>query len=205
MARPPIVHEVAGLRLASPDVDLGRRSVFAHLWPAGVVLAEQLAGALGDGLAGRRVIELGCGLGACGLAAARRGARVVLTDSEPEALALVERNARGNRLDVETRALPWGAVPDELRGAFDVVLGADVTYDPRTRPALLATIAALRAPTGVAWLADPGRTSRRELMHHTNLAVMQWARYPAPAGLATSDGMEDRDVILYRLSDGALC
>jgi len=195
-----ITHEVAGLVLATPDVPVGRRSVYAHLWPAGVVLAEQLAGPLAASLAGRVVVELGCGLGPAGLAAARHAARVILTDAEPAALALVEANARANRLAVDTRVVCWGDdLPAELRAAADVVVAADVAYDVRQRRPLLATIEALLAPGGVAWLADPGRTSRRELAHHTALAIAQHGRFAPPRDLATSDGSEDRAVILYRL------
>jgi len=165
-----------------------------------VVLAELVAGPLAESLAGRAVIEVGCGLGAPGLAAARVAARVMLTDAEPDALELARRNAQANRLVVELEALSWGSVPASLRGAWDVVLGADVTYDPRQRGPLLATIEALLAPGGVAWLADPERTSRRELGHHTSLAVEPWRRLPSPVGLSTSDGSEDRDVVVYRLA-----
>jgi predicted nicotinamide N-methyase len=192
-------HIVAGLRLATPDVPLGRRSVYAHLWPSGAVLADQLAGPLAATIAGRAVIELGCGLGAPGLVAARGGGRVVLTDVEPDALALADTNARANGLTVELARLRWGEVPDAMRGRFDVVLGADVTYDARERAPLLATIADLLAPGGVAWLADPERTTLRELRQKTALTVAPWARIPSPVGLATSDGSEDRDVVLYRL------
>ena len=195
-----VVHEVAGLTLSAPDVEVGRRSVFAHLWPSGQRLAEQLAGPLASGLAGREVIELGCGLGAPGLAAARAGGRVVLTDDEPDALALALANASANGLGVAIERLRWGEVPAALRGRFEVVLGADVTYDPRERAALLATIEAVLAPGGVAWLADPERTSRRELLHHTALAVTPWARLPAPADLPTSDASGDRHIVIYRLA-----
>ena len=194
------VHTVAGLRLASPDVEVGRRSVYAHLWPAGAVLAEQLTGPLAAGIAGRAVIELGCGLGAPGLAAARAGGRVTLTDVEPDALALALANARANQLAVELAPLRWGDVPAALRGRFDVVIGADVTYDARERAPLLATIAELLAPGGVAWLADPERTTLRELRQKTTLSVAIAARLPSPIDLPTSDGSEDRDVVLYRLA-----
>ena len=197
-----VVHHVAGLVLRAPDVEAGRRSVFAHLWPSGQRLAEQLAGPLAAQVAGRRVIELGCGLGAPGLAAARAGGDVVVTDSEDDALALAAANAAANGVVVAVRRLRWGAdeVPGAWRGRFDVVLGADVTYDPRERAPLLATIEALLAPGGAAWLADPERTSRRELRHHTAMAIAQWARLPAPLGLATSDDSGDRDVVIYRLA-----
>ena len=34
----------------------------------------------------------------------------------------------------------------------------------------------------------------------TALAIEQWARLPAPLGLATSDDSGDRDVVIYRLA-----
>ena len=195
-----LVHRVAGLVLTAPALDVGRRSVFAHLWPAGQRLAEQVAGPLAADIEGRAVIELGCGLGAPGLAAARAGADVVLTDVEPDALELAAANAAANRLAAFVTRLRWGEVPASMRGRFAVVLGADVTYDPRERSPLLATIEALLAPGGAAWLADPERTSRRELLHHTSLTIEQWTRLPAPLGLATSDDSGDGDVVIYRLA-----
>jgi predicted nicotinamide N-methyase len=128
--------------------------VWARPWPAGVVLAELVPSLP---LRGRRVIELGCGLGTAGLAAARAGAHVTLTDEEPEALSLASANALRNGLSVQTRILVWGQVPADLCGRFDVVLGADVLYNPDAEAPLLATISALLAPGGEAWLASPDR------------------------------------------------
>ena len=51
---------------------------------------------------GMRVVELGCGLGVPSIAAVRGGASALATDSDAEALDLVERNARENGLEVET-------------------------------------------------------------------------------------------------------
>src|SRR5512143_735032 len=90
------------------------------LWRSGVALAGELDG---EGLAGRRVAELGCGLGAPSLAAAKAGADVIATDRDPEALALVARNAEANGVEIETAVVGW-ADPDELvrRAPFDLVV-----------------------------------------------------------------------------------
>src|SRR2546423_3052565 len=61
------------------------------LWRSGVALAHELAGAE---LSGRRLVELGCGLGLPSLVAARAGADVLATDADDQALGLLERNAR---------------------------------------------------------------------------------------------------------------
>jgi predicted nicotinamide N-methyase len=125
---------------------------WAVLWRSGVALARELDGVP---LRGLRVVELGCGLAVPSIAAARAGAAVLATDSCPEALELVARNASANDVEVETAVVDW-TEPDELvrRGPFDVVLAADVLYERASVAPLLSLLPRL-APE--AWLADPDR------------------------------------------------
>jgi predicted nicotinamide N-methyase len=125
---------------------------WAVLWRSGVALARELERVP---LEGRRVLELGCGLGVPSLAAARAGAYVVATDESAEALELLDRNAQANGVEVETSRVEW-AEPAELaaRGPFDLVLAADVLYE---RPAVAELLALLPRLAGEAWIADPGR------------------------------------------------
>lgn len=122
------------------------------LWRSSVALAREVEGA---GLAGRNVVELGCGLGAPSLAAARAGADVLATDDSAEALALVRRNSRANDVEVKTAAIDW-TQPDELveRAPFDLVLASDVLYERSNVGPLLVLLPRL-APE--VWLAEPGR------------------------------------------------
>ena len=122
------------------------------LWRSGVTLARELDSVA---LHGRRVVELGCGLAAPSIAAARAGAEVLATDACADALELVTRNARANDVRIETATVNW-AEPDELvrRAPFDLVLAADVLYE-RAMVALLLSLLPRLAPE--AWLADPGR------------------------------------------------
>jgi predicted nicotinamide N-methyase len=124
------------------------------LWRSGKALAREVDGM---NLEGRRVLELGCGLGAPSLAAARRGAIVLATDRDPDALELLERNASRNGLSLETAVVEWSET-DELvaRGPFDLVLAADVLYERQSVAALLELLPRL-APE--ALIADPGRTA----------------------------------------------
>jgi predicted nicotinamide N-methyase len=125
---------------------------WAVLWRSGVALARELDGAPLDGL---RVVELGCGLAAPSIAAARAGASVLATDNCPEALELVTRNADANGVRVETAAIDWSQ-PGELikRAPFDLALAADVLYERASVAPLLSLLPRL-APE--AWLADPDR------------------------------------------------
>jgi predicted nicotinamide N-methyase len=122
------------------------------LWRSGVVLARELDEV---DLGGRRLVELGCGLGVPSIAAARAGAEVLATDACAEALELVRRNSQANGVLVETGTVNWAA-PDELasRAPFDLVLAADVLYEEASVAPLLSLLPQL-AP--VAWVADPGR------------------------------------------------
>jgi predicted nicotinamide N-methyase len=122
---------------------------WAELWPAGVALAD----ALPPRLAGSRVVELGCGLGIPSLVAAARGARVLATDWADEALELLAANAARNGLALETRRAAWSE-PDALGGGWDLVLAADVLYEHRNVPQLLALLPRLG---GEVLLAEPGR------------------------------------------------
>lgn len=125
---------------------------WAVLWRSGVALARELEG---EALRGLRVVELGCGLGVPSIAAARAGASVLATDVCAEALALVERNARANGVDIETARVDWGQPGDLVRRApFDLVLCADVLYERAGVAQLLALLPRLGPE---AWLADPGR------------------------------------------------
>jgi 2-polyprenyl-3-methyl-5-hydroxy-6-metoxy-1,4-benzoquinol methylase len=151
------------------------------LWRSGVALAQELDTI---DLRGRRVVELGCGLGLPSLVAARGGADVLATDASPEALVLLERNAELNGLEIETATVDWGE-PDELveRGPFDLVLAADVLYEPASIDALIELMPRL-AP--VAWLADPGRL---EVVAFLELAGHSWPIETLDRGL----------VLLHRL------
>ena len=127
---------------------------WADVWPAAVALGRRL---LSMQLTGKTVLELGAGVGLAGLAAARAGARVVLTDREPVALEVARRNARLNGLEsaVETLLLDW--FHPEVAGTFDWIIGADVLYERPLVEPLASLLETLLARGGQAWIADPER------------------------------------------------
>jgi len=127
---------------------------WAELWPS----ASALAGFLlrtGAG-AGEDVLELGCGLGLAGVAAALNGARVLFTDFEPDALAFARAN---HALNVGTfgrgRELDWREPPEGLTASL--VLAADVLYERRFLDPFCRTLEAVMSSGGRALVAEPGR------------------------------------------------
>ena len=134
---------------------------FGVVWPSARAVALELAGR-GDALAGRRVLELGCGLALPSLVAARLGARVTATDAHPDVGLFLERNLALNGLtrgsaagQVDFRALDWndGALGDD----HDLVVGSDILYEARQPVPVARALAAHAAPGGEVLLADPGR------------------------------------------------
>jgi predicted nicotinamide N-methyase len=138
-----------------------RLPYWADIWPSSMMLAERLLEEKG---AGRSLIELGCGAGLCASAAAINGFDVLATDYYDDALLFTELNTHVNAgRAVRTRHVDWSAIPGDL-GTFDVVLAADVMYEPRY-PAMVAdAIDRLMAGAGHALIADPGRIAFPEFI-----------------------------------------
>jgi predicted nicotinamide N-methyase len=127
---------------------------WAELWPSAIVLAEAVAG---RSLRGARTLELGCGLGLVGIAAALAGGRVLATDWAPDALEVTARNAALNDVSIETERCDW-ARPEPIveRAPWDLVLASDVLYEDRYLELIPALLPRL-VENGEIWLAEPGR------------------------------------------------
>lgn len=129
---------------------------WAELWPASVGIARLLM--RGPGLSGRRVLDLGCGLGLAGIAAGRRGAEVVFADREEEALRFCLFNASQNGV-AGARAVRLDWDEETVPGRFDLICLADVAYEERNHEPLLRHLSACLAPRGRALFGDPYRES----------------------------------------------
>ncbi len=138
-----------------PDAvsDHGDAPVWMITWPAALALAEHV---VNTGVAGRTVLELGCGTAAPGIAAHLAGATVTCSDYDPLALALARHNAILNGCpQIPFVRLDW--YRPTLSGRFEVLLGSEIVYFERTFPALLAVLASSLAPGGRILLSDQGR------------------------------------------------
>ncbi len=145
---------LTGARLAHYE-RIGRLPYWADIWPASLALAQAIA--RGPDLTGLRVLDLGCGVGLAGTAAAWRGAAVTFVDCEPDALAFARFNAEQNRgQGVVTLRHDFERAP--VPGTFDRILLADVAYERRLHAPILRQLTTSLQPGGTAWMADPYRT-----------------------------------------------
>ena len=164
-------HRVRLLLPADPDAVLdepgllercgatGEDPYWCFLWPASVTLARAVVRESWPD--GTRVLELGCGIGLAGLAAAAVGLPVTFTDNQERAVTLATANARLGGFEAEGRMLDWRR-PAGPR--FPLILGGDLLYEPTLHAALLDTLDALLEPGGVVWLSDAGRPACRTFL-----------------------------------------
>jgi predicted nicotinamide N-methyase len=179
---------------------------WAEIWPSGVALADAIM-QQPELVAGKRVFELGCGLGITAVAACHAGADLIISDYSADALALAVNNLRQNQA-FPTRALRinWrdpDAEFDRLtEGGFPVVLAADVLYEKRDIEPLLAFCDRLVAPGGLLWLAEPGRSVAERFLERA--AEQGWvggerSEHPGPWPDPKDEGVVVR---LYQLRRG---
>ena len=154
------VSPTLGLKLTE-DATLG---VAGSVWDGGKELACEMVGPARCGpCAGQRVVELGAGPGIAGIAAACCGAQVVLTDLG-FCVELMQENIELNRGLISmsggsatAMALDWNEDLPTSVGTFDLILGADVSYNLEFALPLLRTIKALArgARTSVVFAHKP--------------------------------------------------
>ena len=132
-----------GVRSGSPVLLLlENESIPQYMWPAAAPFAQWIIRHRSL-FEGKRVLELGSGVGFAGFSAAAAGAStVVFSDCSPVSRALVELAILENAAALRTlgtrclfQSLRWGSIEqlEQLRqqtgiAAFDVVIGCDVFY-----------------------------------------------------------------------------
>lgn len=140
-----------------PDLEDERMPYWADLWPSAVALSQYLLRnpAL---LSGKTTLEIGCGLGLCGMIAASAGARVTLSDYMPEPLEVVRYLWLLNRSEEpDLLQMDWRYPPANLQ--FDVLLASDVSYEVRAHEPLIGAIRKLLKPGGRLLLSEPRRST----------------------------------------------
>jgi predicted nicotinamide N-methyase len=159
-----------------------RLPYWADIWPSSHVLAAHVAGLEGSG---RRILELGCGLGLVMTAAAHVGFEGLATDYYEDALLFAQVNVwRNAGALVAVRHVDWRDFPVDL-GTFDLVVASDVLYERSYAPLLAYAYARTLPRGGRGIVADPGRIGRDAFLTECGgrgLAVRTMAEVPFATG-----------------------
>ncbi len=199
ITRPTDVDRLIDAMADDPEENLPH---WAEVWPSGIALADAIL-AEPELVRGRRVLELGCGLGTTAIAALCTGADLTVSDYAPGALALCRHNARLNagREPVAVQ-VNWRSPSDEFLelvcDGFAVVLAADVLYEARDIEPLLTLVDRVVAPGGMLWLAEPGRPIAREFVKRT-VGHMWRVERRVHTGPWVDERGAAADVTVYRL------
>lgn len=129
-------------------------SLFGVLWQSSRVLAEKMQD---FNIEGKRILEIGCGLGLSSLLLNARHADITATDYHPEAGKFLAENVRLNQGDV----IPFLRTDwkDEHSGIghFDLIIGSDLLYESNHIELLSQFIERHANPGAEVILVDPGR------------------------------------------------
>ena len=175
-----------------PFADVSNFPFWVRLWEAALLLADLILAQPVP--TGNRLLELGAGLGAPGLAAASAGYRVTLSDYEPHILDFQRVSAAANGLTgVEFRLIDWLKPPQLPR--FDTIIGAEILFRAEFFAPLLKIFRDFLAPGGTIYLAHD--VERKSLAPFLELAAEHFDIGTMTRKLAGDD--KEVTVLLNRL------
>jgi 2-polyprenyl-3-methyl-5-hydroxy-6-metoxy-1,4-benzoquinol methylase len=132
-------------RFLNPDDPLKQFPLWAKIWDASLILADELASLPVH--PGTTFLEIGCGLGLVGIIAASFGHEVTMTEYDPHALAFARANASLNGLaELKVVPLDWNQPPPNE--TFDLIIGSEVIYHERDFDPIRELFARLLRPGG---------------------------------------------------------
>lgn len=153
----------------------------AALWPAAVGLGHALC-ARPELVRGKRVLELGAGVGLGSLVAKKLGADVTASDMHPDMATLCRFNAEKNGVEVPYVSFDWA--DESYPERYDTLIGSDLLYDPKLTPLVLAVTKRLLKPGGRAIYSDPQRGQLTRLREGLKAAGIEWSETTQPAEFA---------------------
>ncbi|MDP2229162.1 MAG: hypothetical protein Q8J78_16990, partial [Moraxellaceae bacterium] len=141
--------------------------LFGLIWPSGRMLAAHMQT---FDIAGKQVLEVGCGLALASLVVHRRQGNITASDCHPLTAEFLRHNLINNCLLPMAYTCGNWAVENAALGRFDLIVGSDVLYD-RNQPALLSGFIARHAcATAEVLIVDPDRGNRPSFNRHMSAA-----------------------------------
>lgn len=168
---------------------------WAKLWPASFPLAMLLSRL--EPAPGAKLLELGAGLGLCGLAAAKRGYQALITDIEPEALLFIKASILKNGLEANARPGYLDIGETILDERFEVIAASEALYLPQLHEPLVRLLTShLSATPGSQALlsCDHGREAAPFFARANQDFLLQRSQT-----VCRSDSGESQTCVLFRM------
>ena len=149
-----------------------RLPYWADIWPSAIALSEYVLENQ-KVFKGKKILELGCGLGLVGITVTAIGGDVLFTDYDPHALRFTQTNFKRNfSRPASVQLLDWRN-PGHSE-SFDIILAADILYEKRWLGPVLNILDKKLTIHGIAYIADPDRTIAREI--YSMIESKNWHR-----------------------------
>lgn len=202
-ARPPFVPEISLHLALAESLDLweatqeasSRPGIGAPFWGFAWAGGQGLARHLLDHpalVAGRHVLDIGCGSGLVAIAAARAGAAAVrAVDLDPLAVTATRLNAAANRVRVDARRAD---AADVAVGREDVVTVGDLHYDLDVATSMGILLDRARSVGATVLVGDPFRG------YLPLLDLVELATYQVPVN-PDLESASTKPVLVGRLAD----
>lgn len=110
--------------------ELLKLPLWGKIWPTAILLSYFIQRL--DPKPHPKVLEIGAGVGVCGLFAAKRGFATTITDIHPDALLFTRINILKNGLQDKARAVKADFTADRLGERFDYILASEAVYLDQT-------------------------------------------------------------------------
>ncbi len=177
--------------LPGVDAKLPEIPYWGIVWPGARALARFVLDHP-EIFAGRRVLDLACGSGLIGLAAAKTGARVTGIDIDPDAVRIAQSTAVLNQLDSTFEIADMFALSPEDYKQFDIVLASEVFH---TQDLAEKSIELLRSMDGAPmhYVGDCGRQYRPD-----DAAIRVVSAFPVPV-FPEIEGVRSRDGRIFQI------
>lgn len=166
---------------------------WAELWESAIALSRYIWE--NANMQGETILELGCGLGLVGIVAAKKGAKVLLTDYEDDALLFARYNAMVNGCkNVEFRNVDWRR-PNIGERKFKYILASDVIYERSSWKPVVDILKSHLLNSGEAIISEPNRSNASGFF---DLLQNQGFRY-SKTPVTVSQGERILDITICRI------
>jgi predicted nicotinamide N-methyase len=144
---------------------------WAEVWPSALGISEYIL-MRPELFSGKKVLEIGCGLGLPGIVAGKWTDRVVLTDYLKAPLELAIHNWTLNHgTPCKSQLLDWRS--EETATAADVILASDIAYERRMFEPLMTAFENWLQSGATVIISEPDRQLAREFFSELHCSNWQ--------------------------------